>query len=272
MGGFAGDAGTEQTVTGTNPAPSAMSRSIRPFPHRHPRPSAEQQRRNERVSQHSHLVPPLARHYGRRCSEAVEDLIQVGLLGLLRAAELYDPGQTTPFSAFARPHIRGAILHHLRDRAHAIRLPRRHHELADRIRQWHRQRLHDGGEQHEQQLLLDLGLDQGRWSRFQRLQLLARPQALNEQGLEALSWVSSDSTGEDGMEALAALATLSPLQRQAIQLVVLAGVSLRQAGARMQRSPASVRRDVRRGLDELRHRLRAAGGSPDPAPAAAAGC
>jgi RNA polymerase sigma-B factor len=32
-------------------------------------------------------------------------------MGLLRAAELYKPQTATPFEAFARPHIRGAILH-----------------------------------------------------------------------------------------------------------------------------------------------------------------
>ena len=91
--------------------------------------------RNQRVDRYRTLVTPIAVHYGRRCPEPIEDLIQVGLLGLLRAAELFDAQTQTPFDAFARPHIRGAILHYLRDSALAVRLPRRQMELHDKLRQ-----------------------------------------------------------------------------------------------------------------------------------------
>ena len=67
--------------------------------------------RNQRVNQYRALVNPIAVHYVRRCPEPLDDLIQVGLLGLLRATELYQAHTATPFEAFARPHIRGAILH-----------------------------------------------------------------------------------------------------------------------------------------------------------------
>ena len=92
------------------------------------------QQRNQRVSQYCTLVNPIAVHYCRRCPEPLDDLVQVGLMGLLRAAELYRPQTTTPFDAFARPHIRGAILHYLRDSALAVRLPRRQMELHDKLR------------------------------------------------------------------------------------------------------------------------------------------
>jgi len=94
------------------------------------------QQRNQRVNHYRGLVTPIAVHYGRRCPEPLDDLVQVvGLLGLLRAAELYQPQTTTPFEAFARPHIRGAILHYLRDSALSVRLLRRQMELHDKLRQ-----------------------------------------------------------------------------------------------------------------------------------------
>ena len=89
------------------------------------------QQRNQRVNQYRALVTPIAVHYCRRCPEPLDDLVQVGLMGLLRAAELYQPQTATPFEAFARPHIRGAILHYLRDSASAVRVPRRQMELHD---------------------------------------------------------------------------------------------------------------------------------------------
>jgi RNA polymerase sigma factor (sigma-70 family) len=90
------------------------------------------------MQQYQQLVRPIALHYHLRCSEPLEDLVQVGLLGLLRAAELYSRQRQTPFDAFARPHIRGAILHYLRDTAPAVRLPRRLEEQHQQLVQLRR--------------------------------------------------------------------------------------------------------------------------------------
>ena len=59
------------------------------------------QQRNQRVNQYCGLVNPIAVHYCRRCPEPLDDLVQVGLMGLLRAAELYQPQINTPFEAIS---------------------------------------------------------------------------------------------------------------------------------------------------------------------------
>ena len=74
----------------------------------------QQARRNARVEQHMRMVEPLARYYAKTTGQDPDDLRQVGFLGLLRAAERYEGSRDVPFQAFARPHIRGAILHYLR--------------------------------------------------------------------------------------------------------------------------------------------------------------
>ena len=61
--------------------------------------------RNRRVEQYQAVVRPLALHYSRCCRESFDDLLQVGLMGLIRAAELYREDRHTPFEAFARPHM-----------------------------------------------------------------------------------------------------------------------------------------------------------------------
>ncbi|OOP55032.1 MAG: hypothetical protein AYP45_17170 [Candidatus Brocadia carolinensis] len=43
-----------------------------------------------------------------------EDLVEYGILGLIEAAEKYDPKNNTKFGTYALPRIRGAILDHLR--------------------------------------------------------------------------------------------------------------------------------------------------------------
>ena len=63
------------------------------------------QQRNQRVNQYCGLVTPIAVHYCRRCPEPLDDLVQVGLMGLLRAAELYQPQTATsgvPWSGVTR--------------------------------------------------------------------------------------------------------------------------------------------------------------------------
>lgn len=77
-------------------------------------------RRDALVEKHLHLVPPLARSVHRRVPPSFEldDLIAEGSIGLLRAAERFRPAEhgNTPFGAFARPRIRGAIIDSVRRR------------------------------------------------------------------------------------------------------------------------------------------------------------
>ncbi len=76
---------------------------------------------------HFGLAVSLARRYSMRASwaDSSEDLKQVALLGLVRAADRFDPGRGVPFSAFATTTIVGELKHYLRDRSWAIRPPRR---------------------------------------------------------------------------------------------------------------------------------------------------
>ena len=47
----------------------------------------QQIRRNARVEHHMRLVEPLARRYAAKSGQDTDNLLQVGLMGLLRAAE-----------------------------------------------------------------------------------------------------------------------------------------------------------------------------------------
>ena len=69
--------------------------------------------RNGRVEEYQRLVKPIAAFYASCTPEPFDDLLQVGLMGLMRAAELYCSSNSAPFEAFAKPHVRGAILHYL---------------------------------------------------------------------------------------------------------------------------------------------------------------
>lgn len=64
---------------------------------------------------HLNLVWKLARKHEQRCREPVEDLFQVGYLGLDQAIKRYDPATGNRFSTFAYHWIDGEIRHYLRD-------------------------------------------------------------------------------------------------------------------------------------------------------------
>ena len=79
------------------------------------------------------LVRALARRYAH-CGEPLDDLIQVGSIGLIDAIDRFDPERGSDLSSFAIPTITGEIKNHLRDRAATVRVPRRLAELTLSLR------------------------------------------------------------------------------------------------------------------------------------------
>jgi len=78
------------------------------------------------------LVHFLARKFMNR-GEPLEDIVQVGYLGLIKAIERFDPDLGNEFTTFATPTIAGEIRRYFRDKGWAIRFPRRLQELYQQI-------------------------------------------------------------------------------------------------------------------------------------------
>lgn len=72
---------------------------------------------------HLPLVRRLAARYARR-GQPLEDLFQVGCIGLLRAIDGFDPSRGSELGAYATAHILGEIRRHFRDHAWSVRAPR----------------------------------------------------------------------------------------------------------------------------------------------------
>ncbi|WP_203898115.1 SigB/SigF/SigG family RNA polymerase sigma factor [Virgisporangium aliadipatigenens] len=75
------------------------------------------------------LASALARSYRGR-GESVDDLIQVAMVGLLKAVNGFDPEHGSGFRAYAVPTIVGEIKRHFRDKGWMLRVPRRMQEIG----------------------------------------------------------------------------------------------------------------------------------------------
>jgi RNA polymerase sigma-B factor len=79
------------------------------------------------------LVKRIAYGLARRSTDPVEDLIQVGSIGLIKAVDQFKPDAGAKFQTYATHLITGEIRHYLRDKTAMIRAPRELQELSFRI-------------------------------------------------------------------------------------------------------------------------------------------
>ena len=88
----------------------------------------EPQLRERLVLMHQNLVRYLAGKFMNR-GEPLEDLVQVGMIGLINAIDRYDSSRGTKFSTYAAPTIVGEFRRYFRDKAWSLKVPRRLQEL-----------------------------------------------------------------------------------------------------------------------------------------------
>ena len=167
----------------------------------------------------------------------------MGYLGLIKAYNRYEAQRGAPFPSFAKPHIRGAILHFLRDRSGLIRLPRAVEERAMKmVRNPERSPLSAADA-----MAVDHYRSKQHWVEFNDDLLDDRPEGIDlVERSEAWSRVNK------------LFRTLEKDDQRALQMVVIDGMSLRQTAQRLDVSAMTVQRRVKRGLNTLANKLKAA--------------
>lgn len=84
--------------------------------------------RNTLIEMNMSMVRYVARRYRNR-GDDMEDIIQVGTIGLIKAIDRFDLSREVEFSTFAVPYILGEIKRFFRDTGWAVHVPRRLQEL-----------------------------------------------------------------------------------------------------------------------------------------------
>lgn len=201
---------------------------------------------DELIRNHFPLVDSIARRYLGR-GEPLEDLRQCGAVGLVLAAQRWDPDRGTTFGAYAAPLVHGEIRRHLRDHARLVRLPRRIWESAGRCR----------GAARELTAVLGRPPTTGEIAARVRMEASDVIEAMNASAwpapLDDVQDVAPQLPAPD--RSMHALRSLRPGQRRLLELVVIEGRSQRQVAALYGISQAQVSRALAATVRDVRQLL-----------------
>jgi RNA polymerase sigma-B factor len=89
--------------------------------------------RNDLIERHRSLALHCAKRFAGK-GEPLDDLVQVAMLGVLKAVERYDPDRGTAFTTFCVPTVLGELRRHFRDATWAVHVPRRAKDLQHTVR------------------------------------------------------------------------------------------------------------------------------------------
>ena len=211
---------------------------------------------------HLDLVSRQARQLAGR-GQLMDDLIQVGYIGLMKAIDRYEPDRKVAFAAYAIPTISGEMRRYLRDKEPIIHVPRQIqeqrravHQATDELTQrlhrpptereiadaldWNVQRVHDV---HAADLTRPISLDQPVGEGHEEMQGLQEVIALDDQSIQQ---------SEDRALLQRVVRQLTPRQRAILYLLFYEDLSQAAIGERLSISQMHVSRLCRAALERLR--------------------
>jgi RNA polymerase sigma-B factor len=217
------------------------------------------------IERHMPLVRRLAQRYAQR-GETLEDLTQVGCVGLIKAIDRFDGEYRVALPSYATPNILGEIKRHFRDKGWAMRVPREVQELNVRLGP----------------VIDQLTVQLGRSPTLD--ELAAATRAPRERVIEALDSsraytalslsapAGGDDDGGTAMDALGAdeagyvrsedrqllrqgFETLPARERAILHMRFFQGLTQSEIAARVGISQMHVSRLIRQSVDQVRHRL-----------------
>jgi RNA polymerase sigma-B factor len=97
------------------------------------RASGDRALRNELIEDHRWLALHCAKRFADK-GEPLDDLVQVAMLGVLKAVERFDPDFGATFATFAVPTVTGELRRHFRDATWAVHVPRRAKDLQHTVK------------------------------------------------------------------------------------------------------------------------------------------
>jgi len=216
------------------------------------------------IEDHMPYARYAANRYGGR-GDLGEDFIQVAYLGLIKAADNFDPdyGTGAGFLGYAAPVIIGEIKRYFRDATWDVHVPRRMQELTGAVRKATEILTHDLGRAPSiAQLARQLQADPREITEALRAAeayttaSLDKPVRMDTAGAAMVEFLSREDSRFDAVvnrEALKPLlAKLSESDRRILMLRFFGGMTQSQIGEQLRVSQMQISRLLARILDELR--------------------
>jgi RNA polymerase sigma-B factor len=206
---------------------------------------------------------PLAEKVARRFAgpqHPIEDLTQVGGIGVLKALERFDPARDAQFSTYAHVLMTGEVRRHVRD-SRMVRIPRSIYEQVPAFqRALSRLRLVLGRDATRQELADALGVTKEDVVELMDAALTAQHVSLdaaaedNGGELELGGHDEAFARAEAGADLQPMLTVLTPRERMIIHMRFDEGLSQSEIADSLRISQTQVSRLVRRALDKLSKR------------------
>lgn len=218
------------------------------------------------------FVKRIANTLARRVTDPVDDLIQVGSLGLVKAIDLYNPEISSKFKTYATYLITGEIKHYLRDKASMIKAPREIQELAYRINRVIKQLNEDGfdeptSQQVAQIMSLPVNKVEGAIEIDRRKSMISLDQSVIYED-DSITLVDKIPSGDyreflDSYEKKImlsdAIKKLEPKLKEIIELSYYEGLNQREIAQKLNISQMQVSRRFKKALNNMYYIITKAG-------------
>jgi RNA polymerase sigma-B factor len=228
------------------------------------RETGERALRNELIDQHRSLAVHCAKRFAGK-GEPLDDLVQVAMLGVLKAVERYDPDLGTTFTTFCVPTVMGELRRHFRDATWAVHVPRRAKDLQHTVRTAVEVLSHALGRSptvpeiaSQAGVPVEEVLDALDAARCYRQTSLSAPRDDGNDGAEPMALGSADR-GLDAVDAAATverlLTVLPPRERRIVELRFVDGLTQSRIAEQVGVSQVQVSRLLRASLARMRDAL-----------------
>ena len=226
----------------------------------------DQASREELVTRYLPLVKSLARRFASR-GQAVEDLVQVGSIGLIKAIDRFDLERGVELSTYATPTILGEIKRYFRDKGWAVKVPRALQDLNVRLNRVTEQltvqlnrsptiaELAAATSANEEEVVE--ALESGR--AYSSVSIYSGGTNDEDESLELLDCLGVEEGAYEVFEQRRMLAPamegLDPRERLILHLRFFEGMTQTQIAARIGISQMHVSRLIRKSIDTLRQQM-----------------
>jgi RNA polymerase sigma-B factor len=222
--------------------------------------------REELITRYLPLVRSLARRFMSR-GQPLEDLIQVGSIGLIKAIDRFDLDRGVELSTYATPTILGEIKRYFRDKGWAVKVPRALQDLNVRLNRVVEHMTVDlqrsptiaelaAATQVSEEEVVE-ALESGR--AYTSVSIFSGGASEDEESMELLDCLGREEPAYDLFEQRRVLAPamgrLDPRERLILHLRFFEGMTQTQVAARIGISQMHVSRLIRKSIDSLRETM-----------------